>query len=129
MKQEIELETYLLGEIINKSQQGYNHIETGRAELKIEDFSIWKAIFNKTYKAKDVVLTDPNITVVFAPKKDKKSKKKKKIDIAAAEAHANKLKEQSLTPLLIQQQWINQWDGKLPVYTGNSGPLPFIEVK
>ncbi len=23
--------------IINKSQQGYNHIETGRAELKIED--------------------------------------------------------------------------------------------
>ena len=25
------------GEIINKSQQGYNHIETGRAESKIED--------------------------------------------------------------------------------------------
>ena len=23
--------------VINKSQQGYNHIETGRAELKIED--------------------------------------------------------------------------------------------
>lgn len=26
-----------LGQILNKSQQGYNHIETGRAELKIED--------------------------------------------------------------------------------------------
>ena len=26
-----------IGEVINKSQQGYNHIETGRAELKIED--------------------------------------------------------------------------------------------
>ncbi len=26
-----------VGEVINKSQQGYNHIETGRAELKIED--------------------------------------------------------------------------------------------
>lgn len=25
------------GRIINKSQQGYNHIEAGRAELKIED--------------------------------------------------------------------------------------------
>jgi transcriptional regulator with XRE-family HTH domain len=25
------------GEIINKSQQGYSHIEEGRAELKIED--------------------------------------------------------------------------------------------
>ena len=26
-----------IGRLINKSQQGYNHIETGRAELKIED--------------------------------------------------------------------------------------------
>ena len=26
-----------IGKIINKSQQGYNHIEAGRAELKIED--------------------------------------------------------------------------------------------
>ena len=44
---------------------------------------------------------------------------KKKIVIAEAEAHANKLKEQSLTPLLIQQQWINKWDGKLPdTYAG-----------
>lgn len=26
-----------LGEVINKSQQGYSHIEEGRAELKIDD--------------------------------------------------------------------------------------------
>lgn len=26
-----------VGKILNKSQQGYNHIETGRTELKIED--------------------------------------------------------------------------------------------
>ena len=26
-----------LGKIINKSQQGYSHIEDGRAELKIDD--------------------------------------------------------------------------------------------
>ncbi len=26
-----------IGRILHKSQQGYNHIETGRAELKIED--------------------------------------------------------------------------------------------
>ena len=29
-----------IGKLINKSQQGYNHIETGRAELKIEDLAI-----------------------------------------------------------------------------------------
>ncbi len=27
------------GKIINKTQQGYNHIEAGRAELKIEDLA------------------------------------------------------------------------------------------
>ena len=26
-----------IGKLLNKSQQGYNHIESGRAELKIED--------------------------------------------------------------------------------------------
>ena len=26
-----------VGHILNKSQQGYNHIEAGRAELKIDD--------------------------------------------------------------------------------------------
>ena len=26
-----------IGQILNKSQQGYNHIEAGRAELKIDD--------------------------------------------------------------------------------------------
>ena len=28
-----------LGKLLNKSQQGYNHIEAGRAELKIEDLA------------------------------------------------------------------------------------------
>ena len=28
-----------IGKIIQKSQQGYNHIEAGRAELKIEDLA------------------------------------------------------------------------------------------
>ena len=35
---------------------------------------------------------------------------------AKAEAEANKLKQSTLTSLLLQQQWIEKWDGKLPVY-------------
>ena len=35
---------------------------------------------------------------------------------ARAEAEANKLRQSTLTPLLIQQQWIEKWDGKLPIY-------------
>ena len=35
---------------------------------------------------------------------------------AAGEAMANKLKQQTITPMLIQLEYINKWDGKLPVY-------------
>lgn len=35
---------------------------------------------------------------------------------AKAESEANRLKQATLTPLLIQQQYIEKWDGKLPVY-------------
>lgn len=35
---------------------------------------------------------------------------------AKAEAEANRLKQATLTALLIQQQYIEKWDGKLPVY-------------
>lgn len=37
IREDRDLTQKQVGEIINKSQQGYNHIETGRAELKIED--------------------------------------------------------------------------------------------
>ncbi len=29
-----------IGKLLHKSQQGYNHIEAGRAELKIEDLIV-----------------------------------------------------------------------------------------
>lgn len=29
-----------IGKLINKSQQGYSHIENGRAELKIDDLKV-----------------------------------------------------------------------------------------
>jgi len=37
---------------------------------------------------------------------------------AKAEAEANRLKQQTLTPLLLQQMWIEKWDGKLPQKNG-----------
>lgn len=35
-----------VGAILSKSQQGYNHIEAGRAELKIEDLAILCKLYN-----------------------------------------------------------------------------------
>jgi regulator of protease activity HflC (stomatin/prohibitin superfamily) len=33
---------------------------------------------------------------------------------AKAEAEANRMKQQTLTPLLLQLEWINKWNGRLP---------------
>lgn len=38
------------------------------------------------------------------------------VTLAAAEANAYKIKKQELNELLIKQQFIEKWDGKLPVY-------------
>jgi regulator of protease activity HflC (stomatin/prohibitin superfamily) len=49
--------------------------------------------------------------------------------IASAEAQANKLKQTTLTALLIQQQWIEAWKAggsKVPVYIAGSGSDKFI---
>ena len=37
IREDRDLTQAQLGRLLNKSQQGYSHIETGRAELKIED--------------------------------------------------------------------------------------------
>lgn len=37
LREDRDLTQAQVAKIIHKSQQGYNHIETGRAELKIED--------------------------------------------------------------------------------------------
>jgi len=50
-------------------------------ELKINKFSIWKVLFKKSYHLKNLVLSDPSITIILAPKKDKKETKSKKTDI------------------------------------------------
>lgn len=37
LREDNDLSQKTVARIINKSQQGYNHIEAGRAELKIDD--------------------------------------------------------------------------------------------
>lgn len=44
---------------------------------------------------------------------------------ARAESEALKLRQQALSPLVIQQEWIAKWDGSLPTYTGGNVPFMF----
>lgn len=49
-----------------------------------------------------------------------------KIIRATAEKRANDLKQSSLTPMLIQQMFIDKWDGRTPLY--GSAPVMFKNV-
>jgi regulator of protease activity HflC (stomatin/prohibitin superfamily) len=46
---------------------------------------------------------------------------------AKAEAESNRMKQVTLTPLLLQLEYINKWDGKLPVY--GEVPQMFKNIK
>ncbi|GHV43613.1 hypothetical protein FACS1894180_3210 [Bacteroidia bacterium] len=44
------------------------------------------------------------------------------------EAEAQRIKQASLSPMVLQEMAINKWDGKLPAYF-SGGQLPFITIK
>ena len=53
-----------------------------------------------------------------------KAEAEKKIVAAQAEKEANELRTKALTPAILQQQWIEKWDGTLPkVVTGEEVAL------
>lgn len=51
-----------------------------------------------------------------------KAEAEKMLVAARAEKEANLLREQALTPAILEKMWIEKWDGKLPVY----GQVPTI---
>lgn len=40
VREDLDLTQAEVGKVLHKSQQGYNHIEAGRAELKIDDLVV-----------------------------------------------------------------------------------------
>lgn len=48
---------------------------------------------------------------------------------ARAEAEANRLRQSSLTPLLIQQQWIQKWNGTLPTTQAGGNSSLMLPIK
>ena len=48
---------------------------------------------------------------------------------ARAQAESNKLRQQTLNSLLLQQMWIDKWDGKLPQYQTGSGSNFYLPIK
>ena len=54
------------------------------------------------------------------------------IERQKAEAEANSLKQRTLTPMLLQQQWIEAWrrgGSQVPVYMANGGEKFLMNIK
>lgn len=128
----IQVNKFTPDEITSNRDSVENAIETQlRAELEKENFylerlttgltypsSIQEAIAAKDKATQDALRVQRELEIVEA-------EAQKKIVAAQAEKEANELRTKALTPAILQQQWIEKWDGKLPVYvTGdNAGTL------
>lgn len=86
-------------------------------KIELHDISIWKALFNKSYHADQLLLTDSKINVRLAPKKKADKKQKKATDI-----HINNI--------IVSNVFadIKNADGK-PVFAGENINIKLKDIK
>ena len=86
-------------------------------KIELHDISIWKVIFNKSYHADQLLLTDSKINIRLAPKNKEDKKQKKATDI-----HINNI--------LINNVFadIKNSDGK-PVFVGDDINIKLKDIK
>lgn len=119
----IQFNKYTTDDIISKREQFESNVQNYLIkELESEGFhleqltsglaypkSIVEAIDSKNQAVQKAMQAENQLKVAEANAKIK-------LVEAQAEAEANKMRQQTLTPLLIQQQFIERWDGKTPLY-------------
>lgn len=135
-----KLITPALQEVFKASTAKYNASEliTNRAEVKkdiyeglkgrlgkygitVQDVSItnfsFSAAFNQAIEA--VQIANQEVAKARQQLEQAKIDAEKKIAEAQGAAEAQRLQQQTLTRELLDKQWIEKWDGKLPTYTGS----------
>lgn len=119
----IEFNRYSTNEIISSRETFEENIQNKMREFfKDEGFhleqltsgitypkEITDAINLKNRSEQDAIRVEQELRIVEA-------ESRKLITQAQAEAEANELRQRTLTPLLIQQQFIEKWDGSTPLY-------------
>lgn len=125
----IEFNKYNADEIVsNRSAVDKSFEDKVRVALEAEGFELQqltpgikypesyeKAINAKNKAIQDKLKVENEVAVA-------KAEAEKTLVKAKAEAEANKLREQALTPAILEKMWIEKWNGELPVY----GQVPTI---
>ena len=130
----LQMNKYTTDEIVSNREKFENDVQKTLSEVldkegfKLEQLTsglqypqtIVDAVNSKNKAVQEAMKVENELRLVEA-------QAKKMIVQAEAEKKANELKQESLTPMLIQQQFIEKWDGKTPLY-GNS-PTFFKNVQ
>lgn len=130
----IEFNRYTTDSIISSREIFENAVQINITEVLKKEGFVYDNLTSGIQYPKEIVnaITEKNTAVQRAAEannnlKVEEARAKIKIIQAKAEAEANKLKHVSLTPLLIQMEFIQKWDGKTPLYGVN--PTLFKNVQ
>lgn len=130
----LQMNKYTTDEIVSNREKFESDVQKTLAKvLEVEGFkleqltsglkypqTIVDAVNSKNKAVQDAMKVENELRVTEA-------QAKKLIVQAEAEKRANELKQASLTPMLIQQMFIEKWNGETPLY-GNS-PVLFQSIK
>lgn len=125
----LSMNKYSTDELISKRNLFENDVQqTLDSVFKVEGFAIIQITSGLVYP--DVIvdaINSKNKAVQDAQRAENElrvaeANAKVKVVYAEAEAKANNIRNQTLTPMLIQQKFIEKWDGKTPLY-GNAPTL------
>lgn len=89
-------------------------------DLSLTNFS-FSSEFSKAIEAKQVAQQQAEQAKFNAQKAEQDAQAE--INRAKGSAEAQRLQQQTLTPLLVQKQFIEKWNGKMPVVVGSEGNL------
>ena len=132
-KEEINVRTD--NELISDQTSFQNAIEERlRNELGSENFIVTKVSTGIKYP--DALVQAINAKNVAIQKKAEvenqvavaEAAAKKKIIEAQAEREANALRTVALTPAVLQQMWIEKWNGEVPTVITNGNSSTFIDL-
>ncbi len=128
---------YTAAELITLREQVSTHMKAGiearvsKYNLIVDDFSIKDFQFSATF-AKAIESKQEAEQLALKAERDLqriKIEAEQQIATARAEAETLRMKNVSVSPLMIQLNAIDKWDGKLPQYMLGNNSLPFINIK
>jgi len=106
------------------------HIIVGAGGVQITNFDFSRA-FNEAIEDKQIA--EQKALTAKNNLERVKVEVEQKIEQARGEAEAIRIQADAIRAQggkeYVNLKGIEKWDGKLPVYTGGSGPVPFLEVK